>query len=82
MAIKEHYFEILDVLDGLFFYIFEGLNARYSIELTTISQQYPFEPLKYLPLGKTLRLTFQEGVQMLKEAGIEQVRFQFDRIFI
>lgn len=34
-----------------------------------ISEQYPFEPLKFLP--KTLKLTFAEGIELLREAGIE-----------
>lgn len=69
MEIKEHYFEVLDILDKLFITIFDGLNENCKKELHAINQQYPFEPLKYL--RKTLRLTFPEGVQMLKEAGIE-----------
>lgn len=69
MEIKEHYFEVLDILDNLFVTIFDGLNENCKKELHAINQQYPFEPLKYL--RKTLRLTFPEGVQMLKEAGIE-----------
>uniref|UniRef100_A0A0D6R6A2 aspartate--tRNA ligase n=1 Tax=Araucaria cunninghamii TaxID=56994 RepID=A0A0D6R6A2_ARACU len=69
MEIKKHYFEVLDILDRLFVTIFDGLNENCKKELHAINQQFPFEPLKYLP--KTLRLTFAEGVQMLKEAGIE-----------
>ena len=34
-----------------------------------IAEQYPFEPLQYLP--KTLRLTFEEGIALLQEAGVE-----------
>ena len=30
MAIHEHYMEVLDVLDQLFIYIFDGLNQRYK----------------------------------------------------
>ncbi|CAM6122617.1 unnamed protein product [Calypogeia fissa] len=69
MEIKEHYFEVLDVIDGLFVYIFEGLTHQSKAALEAINQQYAFEPLKYLK--KTLRLTFEEGIQMLKEAGVE-----------
>ncbi|KAH9295328.1 hypothetical protein KI387_038916 [Taxus chinensis] len=69
MEIKEHYFEVLDILDKLFVSIFDGLNEKCKKELYAIDQQYPFEPLKYLK--KTLRLTFAEGVQMLKDAGKE-----------
>jgi len=64
MEIKEHYFEVLDILDKLFVAIFDGLNENCKKELHAINQQYPFEPLKYV--RKTLRLTFPEGIQMLK----------------
>ncbi|KAL3687935.1 hypothetical protein R1sor_014244 [Riccia sorocarpa] len=67
MEIKEHYFEVIDLLDRLFVYIFDGLNEKCQKELEAINQQYPFEPLKYHK--QTLRLTFNEGVQLLKEAG-------------
>ena len=39
-----------------------------------IRKQHPFEPLAYLP--ETLRLTFAEGIQMLNDAGYEEVRAQ------
>ena len=38
-------------------------------ELNVINEQYPFQPLKFLP--KTLRLPFEEGINMLKEDGLE-----------
>jgi aspartyl-tRNA synthetase len=38
-------------------------------ELAVIGEQYPFEPLKYLP--QTLRLRFEEGIRMLQEAGVD-----------
>ncbi|MCO5564767.1 hypothetical protein L7F22_018435 [Adiantum nelumboides] len=69
MEIKEHYSEVLDILDGMFVSIFDGLNEHCKKELEAINEQYPFEPLKYLK--KTLRLTFEEGLQLLKEDGIE-----------
>ena len=34
-----------------------------------MAEQYPFEPLQYLP--ETLRLTFDEGIRMLQGAGAE-----------
>lgn len=43
-----------------------------------IRQQHPFEPLAYLP--RTLRLTFAEGIQMLNDAGYEEVRPQRGRV--
>ena len=39
MAIHEHYFELLDVIEHLFVNIFEGLNARYSELLPTFSAE-------------------------------------------
>lgn len=69
MEIKEHYSEVMDLVDRLFVEMFDNLNEKCAKELEAINTQYPFEKLKYL--RKTLRLTFEEGVQMLKEAGIE-----------
>ncbi|KAG9448732.1 hypothetical protein H6P81_008697 [Aristolochia fimbriata] len=69
MEIKEHYFEVMDIVDQLFVAMFDSLNQKCQKELEAIGKQYPFTPLKYL--RKTLRLTFDEGVQMLKEAGIQ-----------
>ncbi len=69
MAIQEHYYEALDMMSGLFIHIFDGLNERFRHELQIISQQYPFEPLQYL--RSSLRITFREGIDMLKAAGIE-----------
>ncbi|KAG8100082.1 hypothetical protein GUJ93_ZPchr0013g33797 [Zizania palustris] len=65
MEIKEHYFEVCDIIDGLFVAIFKHLNENCKKELETINRQYPFEPLKYLE--KTLKLTYDEGIQMLKK---------------
>ncbi|PWA84649.1 class II aminoacyl-tRNA and biotin synthetases superfamily protein [Artemisia annua] len=45
--------------------MFDKLNETCQKELDAIGKQYPFKPLK------TFRLTFEEGVQMLKEAGVE-----------
>ncbi|KAK2993039.1 hypothetical protein RJ640_003079 [Escallonia rubra] len=69
MEIKEHYAEVMDIVDRLFIAMFDSLNEKCQKELEAIGKQYPFKPLKYL--RKTLRLTFQEGIQMLKEAGVE-----------
>lgn len=70
MTIKEHYFEVLDMLADLLAYIFNGLEERYKTELDVIKKQYPFEDFvcKY----PVVRLHFKEGVKMLKEAGINQ----------
>ena len=69
MTIKEHYSEVLDVLDDLFVTMFDGLNERFAREIETVNKQHPFEPLQYL--RPSLRLEFAEGVKMLQEAGVE-----------
>ncbi|MCL7048121.1 hypothetical protein MKW94_027247 [Papaver nudicaule] len=70
MVIKKHYSEVMDLVDALFVAMFDGLNENCKKELKAVRKQYPFEPLKYL--RKTLRLTFEEGIQMLKEEdGVE-----------
>ncbi|ESQ54071.1 hypothetical protein EUTSA_v100249451mg, partial [Eutrema salsugineum] len=69
MEIYTHYSEIMDLVDELFVFIFTKLNERCNKELEAVRKQYPFVPLKFLP--KTLRLTFAEGIEMLKDAGVE-----------
>ena len=70
MTIKEHYFEVLDLLADLLVYIFQGIETRYKKEIEIIKQQYPFEDFKCkVPVVK---LNFKDGVKLLHEAGINQ----------
>ncbi|KAI9779817.1 MAG: hypothetical protein M1839_007130 [Geoglossum umbratile] len=71
MAFEEHYHEVLDVLEGLFVYIFNGLKERFGKEIDVIRKQYPVDEFKIPKDGKVLRLTFAEGIKMLKEAGVD-----------
>ena len=47
-----------------------------AADLAAIQEQFPVEPLKYLP--KTLRLPFEEGMRLLQEAGFEVTCFPCD----
>lgn len=47
-------------------------RIRFQHELKIISQQYPFEPIKYL--RPSLRITFQEGIAMLRVSKSERER--------
>ena len=38
--------KVLDVIDAMFVYIFDGLNEHCRKEINSINDQYPFEPLK------------------------------------
>lgn len=65
MAIYEHYYEALDVMGEMFNFLFDGIAERYAHELSVISQQYPFEPIKYL--RPPLRISYPEvGVALLQ----------------
>ena len=70
MAIKNHYYEALDVMEGLLNHIFTGLNERYGKELAMLNEQYPFEPFKWVT--PCPRLDFKEGCKLLEEEGIKQ----------
>mmetsp|Transcript_96905 Transcript_96905/g.301663 ORF Transcript_96905/g.301663 Transcript_96905/m.301663 type:complete len:779 (-) Transcript_96905:86-2422(-) len=67
MTFKDHYHEVLDVLDGCFNHIFEGLNARFSKELDAVRRQYPFKDLKWK--HPCLRLTFKDAIGLLTSKG-------------
>lgn len=69
MAIKEHYMELLEFLGDLFSFIFTGLETRYAKELKAINEQFEFEPFKNK--NPVVKLTFEEGVNLLKENGID-----------
>jgi aspartyl-tRNA synthetase len=69
MSIKEHYFELLDFFGELFPFIFNNIEQRYNRELVAINQQFEFPPFKCrLPVVK---LTFAEGIELLKANGVE-----------
>ena len=74
MAIKESYYEIFDLIGELFAYIFEGLETKFSRELEAINAQYPFDPFKYR--RPVVKLTFQEGIDLLKENGVDYPQFE------
>lgn len=69
MAIKEHYFEVLDLFGELFPYIFSNLEKRFAAELKAINQQFEFEPFKCK--YPVVKITFEEGIALLKEHGVE-----------
>lgn len=67
MALEEHYYEALDIIDGMFKTLWKGIYDRYSKEIDIISRYYPHE--KVVWLEKTPRITFSEGVKMLIDDG-------------
>lgn len=71
MEIFEHYNEILDVLDGLFVSIFDGLEQRYAKELAVVRSKWNVPKFKYWSGKPNLRLKWPEAIEMLREAGVE-----------
>lgn len=69
MAFDEHYHEVMDVLSGLFTYIFQQLPKRYKKEIDVVRKQFPVD--EFLVPDKMPRLEFPEAVKMLRDAGQE-----------
>ncbi|KAM3401264.1 hypothetical protein ACQJBY_005809 [Aegilops geniculata] len=69
MKIEEHYFEVMDFVDGLFVYLFKHLAENCSEMLDIIKEQYPCHTLKYLE--QTPRLRYSEGIKMLQDSGFQ-----------
>lgn len=69
MTFKEHYYEVMDMIGKMFVFIFDGLAERYQDEIEAVQSQYPFEPLRYS--NPSLRITFKEGLDLLRENGID-----------
>ncbi|KAJ7619085.1 hypothetical protein DFH06DRAFT_1235262 [Mycena polygramma] len=71
MTIEEHYHEVMELLDGLFLYIFRGLREQYSKEIAIVGNQFPADEFKWRegPEG-TLKLTFRQAIDMLVEDGV------------
>lgn len=69
MAFKFHYHEVLQVIGDMFVTLFRGLQEQCKDEIETINKQYPHEPFQFL--DPSLILTYEEGVAMLREHGVE-----------
>jgi aspartyl-tRNA synthetase len=67
MPFKEHYHEVLEVMDGMFNHIFHGLSKKYKKELEAIREQYPFEDLKWS--YPCLKLEYKDAVGLLVKHG-------------
>ncbi|KAH9524320.1 hypothetical protein Btru_054146 [Bulinus truncatus] len=69
MAFNYHYHEVLEVIGDMFVNIFKGLQEQYAEEISLVNKQYPAEPFKFLE--PSLILNYKDGVEMLRQAGIE-----------
>lgn len=71
MEISEHYSEVMDVMDGLFTAIFDGLEARYASELAIVRAKWDVPKFKYKSGEKNLVLDWPEAIAMLRADGVE-----------
>lgn len=69
MAIHQHYFEVLDVVENLFETVFLGLAEKHAKDMAVVAEQYPFEKAVF----KRLRLTFAEAIKILQENGYPDI---------
>lgn len=69
MEILEDYHEVVDLLEKLMLFIFNGLNERYAKETELIRKVYAVEPFKLPAVSNIPRIEFSQGIQMLREAG-------------
>ncbi|EHK97897.1 putative Aspartyl-tRNA synthetase, cytoplasmic [Glarea lozoyensis 74030] len=67
MALEEHYHEALDIIDGMFKNLWQGIYDRYSSEIELISHFYAHDKVKWLDV--TPRIAFKDGIQMLLDSG-------------
>ena len=71
MTFEEHYHEVVELLEGVFVHIFNGLRDRFADEIAVVRAQYPAEEFRVPKDGKVLRLSFKEGISMLGENGYD-----------
>lgn len=67
MPFREHYSEVLDVMDAMFNHVFVGLTTRHKKELEAVREQHPFEDLKWS--YPCLKLEFKDAVGLLVAHG-------------
>ena len=67
MTFKEHYSEVLDMLDRTFNAVFDGLNKEYKTELDVVRKQHPFKDLRYR--YPCLRFEYPQAMALLRAEG-------------
>lgn len=74
MVIRNHYHEVLTFAERLMIFIIRSLQTKEEYKRLTkvVEQVFPGAGNFKLPPGDdAVRITFAEGIRMLKEAGIE-----------
>uniref|UniRef100_A0A7S1UCM0 aspartate--tRNA ligase n=1 Tax=Phaeomonas parva TaxID=124430 RepID=A0A7S1UCM0_9STRA len=71
MQINEHYSEVFPIVHDTFKRIFHGLEEHYADEIAAVREQYPQEPA--VISDEPCVIKFPDGMQMLRDAGVEDV---------
>ena len=71
MEIEKSWEEVIDLAENLLVFIFRGLRERCRYQMGVVQREYPDAGNFKIPEGRAPRLRFSEGIQMLKDAGIE-----------
>jgi aspartyl-tRNA synthetase len=69
MGILQDYHEVVDILEKLMLFIFNGLNERYSKETELIRKVYTVEPFKLPAIPNIPRIEFSQGAKILRDTG-------------
>lgn len=81
MVFSQHYHEVLTFAEELIVFIVLGLQERYQKQIAIVQKTYPRAGDFKIKDNKAKRLTYLEGIQILKDAGVdtsEQDRFEND----
>lgn len=73
MTFEEHYHEVMELIGEMFLFIFGKLRTECADDIAVVRRQYPVEEFKLPADGKMVRITFAEGIQMLRDAGRDDV---------
>lgn len=69
MAFKYHYHEVLDTIANSLTEMFRQMSVKYAADIEAVGKQYKVEPFRFL--DPPLRLNYLQGVEMLREVGVE-----------
>jgi aspartyl-tRNA synthetase len=73
MVFEEHYHEVMEMIGEMFLYIFGKLRTECASDVAIVRRQYPVDEFKLPADGKMIRITFAEGIKLLREAGRDDV---------
>ena len=71
MVFNYNYHEVLSFAEQMIVFVVEGLLSKYKDEIATIQKFYPKAGDFKIKDGKALRMTYLEGVKILKDAGVD-----------